>query len=58
MFSGASNLAAGVDKAFAFIFSVAFIFIVGITVFMIYTVIHFNRKKGKTGKTIFGQHKA
>jgi cytochrome c oxidase subunit 2 len=57
MFTGASNLAAGVDKAFIFIFSVAFIFIVGITAFMIYTVIKFNRKKGKpaqqfTGSTI------
>ncbi|MFN8242024.1 MAG: cytochrome c oxidase subunit II [Bacteroidales bacterium] len=46
MFSGASNLAEGVDRAFLFIFSVAFVFIVGITVFMIYTVIKFNRKKG------------
>jgi cytochrome c oxidase subunit 2 len=47
MFSGASNMAGGVDKAFAFIFIIAFIFIAGITVFMIYTVIHFSRKKGK-----------
>ena len=44
MFSGASNLAEGVDKVFAFIFIIAFIFIMGITIFMIYTVIHFSRK--------------
>jgi cytochrome c oxidase subunit 2 len=54
MFSGASNLAAGVDRAFVFIFSVAFIFIVGITTFMIYTVIKFNRKKGKPARQFSG----
>lgn len=47
MFTGASNLAEGVDKAFLFIFIIAFIFIIGITAFIIYTVIHFSRKKGK-----------
>lgn len=50
MFRGASNLAEGVDKAFLFIFIIAFIFIIGITAFMIYTVIHFSRKKGKEAK--------
>ena len=35
MFTGASNLAEGVDKAFLFIFIIAFIFIIGITAFMI-----------------------
>ncbi len=50
MFTGASNLAEGVDKAFLFIFIIAFIFIIGITAFMIYTVIHFSRKKGKEAK--------
>lgn len=50
MFNGASNLAEGVDKAFLFIFIIAFIFIVGITGFMIWTVIHFSRKKGKEAK--------
>jgi cytochrome c oxidase subunit II len=54
MFSGASNLAAGVDRAFVFIFSVAFIFIVGITTFMIYMVIKFNRKKGKPARQFSG----
>jgi cytochrome c oxidase subunit II len=47
MFSGSSNLAEGVDKAFLFIFTIAGIFIIGITAFMIWTVIHFARKKGK-----------
>lgn len=54
MFTGSSNLAAGVDKAFVFIFSIAFIFIVGITAFMIYTVIKFNRKKGIPAKQFTG----
>lgn len=47
MFSGASNLAEGVDKAFLFILIIAVIFIVGISAFMIWTLIHFSRKKGK-----------
>ena len=50
MFEGASNLAAGVDRAFVFIFTISGIFIVGITAFMIWTVIRFNRKKGKPAK--------
>lgn len=54
MFSDASNLAGGVDRAFAFIFIIAFIFIAGITVFMIYTVIHFSRKRGKAAMQFTG----
>jgi len=54
MFTGASNLAEGVDKAFIFIYSIAFIFIVGITAFMIWTVIHFSRKKGKAPQQFTG----
>lgn len=57
MFTGASNLAEGVDKAFLFIFIIAFIFIIGITAFMIYTVIHFSRKKGKEAKQFSGSMK-
>lgn len=57
MFSGASNLAAGVDKAFIFIFGVAFLFIVGITVFMIYIVIKYNRKKNKDAMQFTGSTK-
>lgn len=57
MFSGASNLADGVDKAFVFIFAISFIFIIGITVVMIYTVIHFNRKKNKKAQQFTGSVK-
>jgi cytochrome c oxidase subunit II len=57
MFSGASNLAEGVDRTFIFIFTIAFIFIVGITAFMIYTVIHFSRKKGKPARQFSGSVK-
>ena len=46
-FSGASNLAEAVDQAFIFIFSIAFIFTIGITALMIFIVVHFSRKKGK-----------
>lgn len=47
MFEGASNLSAGVDRALIFIFIIAAIFIVGISVMMIWIVIRYNRKKGK-----------
>jgi cytochrome c oxidase subunit 2 len=57
LFGGASNLAAGVDKAFIFIFSVAAFFIIGITAFMIFTVIKFNRKKGKEPMQFSGSTK-
>jgi cytochrome c oxidase subunit 2 len=57
MYSGASNLAAGVDKAFVFIFAIAFIFIIGITAFMIWTVIKYNRKKNKPAKQFTGSVK-
>lgn len=54
MFTGASNLAEGVDKAFLLIFSIAGFFIIGITAFMIWTVIHFSRKKGKPARQFTG----
>lgn len=57
MFGGASNLAAGVDKAFIFIFAVSFIFIIGITAFMIYTVIKFRRSKGHKAQQFTGSVK-
>ncbi len=47
MFGGASNLSGNVDKAFIFIFAVSIFFIIALTAFMIWTVIKFNRKKGK-----------
>jgi cytochrome c oxidase subunit 2 len=57
MFSGASNMVEGVDRTFVFIFTIALIFIVGITGFMIYTVIHFSRKKGKPAQQFSGSVK-
>ena len=57
MFNGASNLAEGVDRAFVFIFAVAFIFIIGITAFMIYTIIRYNRKKKQKAKQFDGSVK-
>lgn len=57
MYNGASNLADGVDKAFAFIFITSFIFIIGITVFMIWTVIKFRRSKNKEAAQFTGSTK-
>ncbi|QQS51385.1 MAG: cytochrome c oxidase subunit II [Bacteroidota bacterium] len=57
MFNGASNLAEGVDKAFVFIFATAFVFIVGITAFMIWTVIKYRRSKGKEAAQFTGSVK-
>jgi cytochrome c oxidase subunit 2 len=54
---GASNLAEGVDKAFVFIFAVAFIFIIGITAFMIFMVIRYSRKKNKPAMQFTGSTK-
>ena len=57
MFGGASNLAEGVDKAFIFIFSIAGIFIIGLTALMIFIVIHFNKNKGKEPRQFTGSVK-
>lgn len=57
MFTGASNMAEGVDRAFLIIFSISFFFIIGITAFIIYTVIHYSRKKGKPAKQFEGSIK-
>ena len=57
VFSGASNLAEAVDRAFFFIFAIAFIFTAGITFLMIYIVIHFSRNKGKMPKQFSGNTK-
>jgi cytochrome c oxidase subunit 2 len=57
MFSGASNLAEGVDRAFIFIFTVSFIFTIGITVLMFYILIHFSRKKVKNPQQFTGNTK-
>ena len=44
----------GVDRAFAFIFITAIVFIVGITGFMIWTVIRYNEKRVKKAKKFAG----
>lgn len=54
MFSGASNMVEGVDRAFAVIFGIAFVFIIGISVFMIYTVIRYRRSRGHQAKQFSG----
>ena len=54
MFEGASNLAAGVDRAFVLILAIAIFFTVGITIFMIWTLFKFNRKKGKPAQQFTG----
>ena len=56
-FSGASNLAEAVDRAFIFIFSISFIVTIAISVLMIYIVIHFSRKKVKNPKQFTGNTK-
>lgn len=54
MFQGASNLAGGVDRTFMLILSIAIFFIVGITAFMIWTVIRYNQKKNQAAKQFTG----
>lgn len=54
MFNEASNLAAGVDFTFKFIFLTALIFIVGITSFMIYILIRYSRKREKHPRQFTG----
>ncbi|MEK7720727.1 MAG: cytochrome c oxidase subunit II [Bacteroidota bacterium] len=47
LFNEGSNLAGAVDRAFIFIFAISFIVTIGITVLMIYILIHFSRKRNK-----------
>lgn len=54
MFEGASNLAAGVDRTFMLILAIAVFFIVGITAFMIWTVIRYSRKKNRPARQFTG----
>jgi cytochrome c oxidase subunit 2 len=56
MFEGASTFAAGVDRAFIIIFSISAFFIIAITVFMIWMVIRFNRKKNQPAKQFTGNN--
>jgi cytochrome c oxidase subunit 2 len=53
-FSGASNLAEAVDRAFIFIFSIAFIVTIAITGLIIYILIHYSRKKMKNPRQFTG----
>jgi cytochrome c oxidase subunit II len=54
MYSEASNLAKGVDFTFIFIFSIAALFIVAITAFLIYILIRFSRKREKNPRQFTG----
>ena len=47
LFNEGSNLAGAVDRAFAFIFAISFLFTIAITALMIYILIHFSRKRNK-----------
>ena len=47
MNSGAGSFVEGVDQAFIIIYTISFIFIVGITALMIYILIRYRRKKNK-----------
>lgn len=57
MFSGASNLATGVDKAFLLIFIISALFLIAITVVMIYFVIRYNEKRNPVPTEIHGSTK-
>ncbi len=54
MLEGASNLAAGVDRTFMLILYISIFFTLGITAFMIWTVIKYNRKKNLPAKQFSG----
>jgi len=53
-FSGASNLAAGVDKVFIIILSISFILTFAIVGLIIYTLIRFSRKREKNPRQFTG----
>jgi cytochrome c oxidase subunit II len=55
--SEGSNLAGAVDRAFIFIFTISFIFTIGITAMMVYILIHFSRKKVKNPRQFTGSVK-
>ena len=57
LFNQGSNLAGAVDRAFIFIFTISFIFTIGITALMIYILIHFSRKKVKNPQQFTGNTK-
>lgn len=57
MFSGASNLASGVDQAFVLIFVISAIFLIGITVTMLYFVYRYREKKNPVPTEIEGNNR-
>ena len=56
-FSGASNLAEAVDKAFIIILSISFILTIAITGLIIYTLVRFSRKREKNPRQFTGNTK-
>lgn len=54
MFKGPSDYAGSVDAVMLFIVGISFIFLVGITIAMIYFVIKYNRKRHPVAKNIEG----
>ncbi len=54
MFKGPSDYAGSVDAVMLFIVAISFLFLIGITIAMIYFVIKYNRKKHPVAKNIEG----
>ena len=54
MFSGLSNISNQVDFAFLFVFALDAVVLVGITTFMIWCCIRFNRKRNPVATNIHG----
>lgn len=52
----ASNFVSGVDKAFIFILTVCFIFLIGLTVTMIYFIFRYNKKRNPVPTQIEGSN--
>ncbi len=57
MFSGASNLADGVDKAFAVIFGISIFLLILITAVMVWSLFRFNKKRHKEAMQFSGSVK-
>jgi len=55
--TNASNFVAGVDKAFAFIMGVSFVFLIGLTFAMLYFIYKYNNKKNPVATQIKGRTK-
>ena len=57
MFQGASNFADGVDIAFAVIFGISFILLIGLTAAMLYFLYRYHEKRNKEADQISGSTK-